>query len=314
VLTDEDGGVTERTTWGPWGTRLEGGVQSRMGFTGHQRDTESGLHHAQFRYLDSRNGRWTRRDPAGWVDGQNVYRYVTNNPGTFNDVMGLLTVGFAGFLEEPGWADGAEVTARALSSRVPGAYGFYYWRSINAAESFVRANAIAGEPIVIFGYSFGGTRAIQLAKRLESGGLQNPPCKLILATVDPVSPEGIGASLAGTATATVGTLLLGPGGVLGRVALSLALSSIGANVTISPHLNANAVSSNVSAAYNAYQRNGFLQGGVLSGNNVTNRDATNFDPAVGSAGFPWYGHGAIESSSSIRREVLDFVDRNLHSW
>lgn len=61
-----------------------------MGFTGHQRDGESGLHHAQFRYLDSRNGRWTKRDPAGRVDGSNLYRYVRNNPQSLIDMGGTV--------------------------------------------------------------------------------------------------------------------------------------------------------------------------------------------------------------------------------
>jgi len=89
VLTDEDGGVTERTSWGPWGERFEGGERSRMGYTGHQIDAESGLHHAVHRYLDPRNGRWTQRDPLGDVDGQNIYRYATNDPTNRVDVLGL---------------------------------------------------------------------------------------------------------------------------------------------------------------------------------------------------------------------------------
>jgi len=90
VLTDELGGVTERTNWGPWGERLEGGERSRIGFTGHQRDAESGLHYSVHRYLDSRNGRWLRRDPAGGVDGANLYRYVRNRPALHTDPLGMF--------------------------------------------------------------------------------------------------------------------------------------------------------------------------------------------------------------------------------
>ena len=90
VLTDEDGGVTERTTWGPWGARLEGGERSRVGYTGHQTERESGLRYSVHRYLDPRNGRWTRRDPAGGIDGSNLYRYVANQPVRAIDPTGLL--------------------------------------------------------------------------------------------------------------------------------------------------------------------------------------------------------------------------------
>ena len=89
MLTDEDGGVTERTTWGPWGERFEGGERSRVGYTGHQTERESGLHYSAHRYLDPRNGRWARRDPLGDVDGQNRYLYSKNNPMMWIDTLGL---------------------------------------------------------------------------------------------------------------------------------------------------------------------------------------------------------------------------------
>jgi len=94
LLTDEAGGVTERTTWGPWGARLEGGRESRFGYTGHQTERESGLRYSVHRYLDPRNGRWTRRDPAGDVDGANLYRYVMNRPVIARDRTGLYTTIF----------------------------------------------------------------------------------------------------------------------------------------------------------------------------------------------------------------------------
>ena len=92
LLTDENGGVTERTTWGPWGTRLEGGKRSRVGYTGHSLDRESGLHYSVHRYLDSRNGRWLRRDPAGGVDGANLYRYVRNRAVSTFDPTGFKAI------------------------------------------------------------------------------------------------------------------------------------------------------------------------------------------------------------------------------
>lgn len=109
-----------------------------MGFTGHQRDSESGLHHAQFRYLDSRNGRWTRSDPAGSVDGQNLYRYVRNQPLLFLDLYGLavtpetgwdllsLSIGVAEFATGPtGWGAAAVLvdTVAVLTPFAPGGFG-----------------------------------------------------------------------------------------------------------------------------------------------------------------------------------------------
>lgn len=90
LLTDDKGKVTERTTWGPWGELLDGGEDSRFGFTGHQRDRSTGLHYSVFRFLDSGNGRWSEQDPIGFAGGQsNLYGYVGNNPLSGIDPLGL---------------------------------------------------------------------------------------------------------------------------------------------------------------------------------------------------------------------------------
>jgi len=70
----------------------------RMQFTGHERDTESGLDYAQARYYNSRHGRFTSVDPltasATIRNPQtfNRYSYVTNSPYKFTDPLGLFGV------------------------------------------------------------------------------------------------------------------------------------------------------------------------------------------------------------------------------
>lgn len=46
---------------------------------------------ASARLLDSELGRWTRRDPLGYVDGMGVYEYVGSTPITGADMYGLST-------------------------------------------------------------------------------------------------------------------------------------------------------------------------------------------------------------------------------
>ncbi|MFN4841488.1 MAG: RHS repeat-associated core domain-containing protein, partial [Phycisphaerales bacterium] len=46
----------------------------------------------RMRWYDARLGRWLTRDPAGYVDGLNVYQFVGGNPLMFVDPLGLWGV------------------------------------------------------------------------------------------------------------------------------------------------------------------------------------------------------------------------------
>ncbi len=61
--------------------------------TGKERDTETGLYYHGARYYAPWVGRWISVDPAGLIDGVNVYAYVRNNPVNFSDPTGHLTWG-----------------------------------------------------------------------------------------------------------------------------------------------------------------------------------------------------------------------------
>jgi RHS repeat-associated protein len=41
------------------------------------------------RWLDLLHGRWLQRDPAGYVDGMNLYEYAASRPTSASDVLGL---------------------------------------------------------------------------------------------------------------------------------------------------------------------------------------------------------------------------------
>lgn len=55
-------------------------VAKRYRYTGMERDEESGLNYHSARYYATWLGRWGSPDPAGFVDGYNIYNYVKNNP------------------------------------------------------------------------------------------------------------------------------------------------------------------------------------------------------------------------------------------
>jgi RHS repeat-associated protein len=84
----------------PYGSTSYQAVRSRKEtpkryqYTGKERDEESGLYYYGARHYASWLGRWTACDPAGLVDGGNLYVYVQDNPLGFEDINGLQTMGF----------------------------------------------------------------------------------------------------------------------------------------------------------------------------------------------------------------------------
>lgn len=63
----------------------------RYRYTGKERDEETGFAYHGARYYAPWLGRWTAADPAGFVDGVNVFIYTRNNPLNFVDPFGLST-------------------------------------------------------------------------------------------------------------------------------------------------------------------------------------------------------------------------------
>ncbi|MES2730091.1 MAG: SpvB/TcaC N-terminal domain-containing protein [Bacteroidota bacterium] len=64
----------------------------RYRYTGMERDEESGLEYHSARYYLPWLGRWLSADPAGQVDGSNLYRYSRNNPLIFLDPSGHASI------------------------------------------------------------------------------------------------------------------------------------------------------------------------------------------------------------------------------
>lgn len=60
----------------------------RYRFSGKERDDESGLHYFGARYYAAWLGRWISADPAGSVDGSNLFVFCSNNPATLRDAHG----------------------------------------------------------------------------------------------------------------------------------------------------------------------------------------------------------------------------------
>ncbi|WP_437575045.1 RHS repeat-associated core domain-containing protein [Sorangium sp. So ce887] len=63
--------------------------QRRYRYTSKEKDEETGLYYYGARYYAPWLGRWTSADPAGMVDGPNLYEYVRGNPVGMIDPSGM---------------------------------------------------------------------------------------------------------------------------------------------------------------------------------------------------------------------------------
>lgn len=109
VITDRNGAVTKRQDYAAFGdetltSQRTSGLkyttssdELRKGYTGYEKDDESGLDFAQARYYNSTHGRFTSADPltasANVKNPQtfNRYSYVLNSPYKFTDPLGLIS-------------------------------------------------------------------------------------------------------------------------------------------------------------------------------------------------------------------------------
>jgi RHS repeat-associated protein len=89
--TDSTGAVLEDIDYDAFG--IQQGTGGRRGYTGRERDAESGFLYLRNRYYDPEAGRFINEDPAGHLDGVNLFAYVGNAPTSFTDPLGLFNVG-----------------------------------------------------------------------------------------------------------------------------------------------------------------------------------------------------------------------------
>ena len=96
---DEQAKIISYEEYHPYGTSayrlMKSGIEAsakRYRYTGMERDEESGLSYHTARYYMPWLGKWISTDPAGLVDGNNLYVYARNNPILFKDSSGNVVV------------------------------------------------------------------------------------------------------------------------------------------------------------------------------------------------------------------------------
>ncbi len=94
---DDDGRVISREEYYPFGgtailtARSQTEVNYKtVRYSGKERDA-TGLYYYGYRYYQPWVGRWLSPDPAGRIDGLNLFCMVKNNPVTLSDVNGCMT-------------------------------------------------------------------------------------------------------------------------------------------------------------------------------------------------------------------------------
>ena len=99
AITDTSGNVKERFTYGPYGnvTVLDANTGQPTTdqynwvymFQGGRHDPATGLYHFGARDYSTALGTWVEQDPAGYVNGADLYEFVQDNPTTDVDPLGL---------------------------------------------------------------------------------------------------------------------------------------------------------------------------------------------------------------------------------
>jgi RHS repeat-associated protein len=92
---DHAGGLLSYEEYTPYGSSsFQAGASAaevslkRYRYTGRERDEETGFSYHGARYYPGWLGRWLSCDPAGMVDGSNLYRYARNSPVCYSDASG----------------------------------------------------------------------------------------------------------------------------------------------------------------------------------------------------------------------------------
>jgi RHS repeat-associated protein len=78
--------------------------ENRKGYAGYEWDTNERVYHVRHRVYLPENGRWTRRDPMGYVDGGSLYQYVQSRAITTIDPSGTMPICCLIYFGFTGWS------------------------------------------------------------------------------------------------------------------------------------------------------------------------------------------------------------------
>ncbi len=91
ALADSSGNSLEQLAYDSFGNSA-GSLRTRYGYTGRERDADSGMLFYRARFYDPQIGRFVSEDPIGLAGGINEYSYTSNNPASRKDPSGLYEI------------------------------------------------------------------------------------------------------------------------------------------------------------------------------------------------------------------------------
>jgi RHS repeat-associated protein len=148
-------------------------------------DEETGLYYYGARYYDPRTSVWQSVDPKmDKYPGVSPYNYCLNNPLILLDPNGAdVIIAFTGgptgggktLSPENAGTTGKIVLAAQAEAQARGikfsgtviAPGWTAGSAVSNAYDFIKANYTPGEKVIVYGYSYGGDFAVELAEKLK---------------------------------------------------------------------------------------------------------------------------------------------------
>jgi RHS repeat-associated protein len=123
-LTDTAGNLVEQIAYDSFGNST-GSARTRYGYTGRERDSDTGLLYHRARWNDPVIGRFLSEDPLGLSAGPNPYEYAYDNPLRYVDPTGHqgweIALAGGGTMAGAGTAAGAGAGAGAAAGAGLGA-------------------------------------------------------------------------------------------------------------------------------------------------------------------------------------------------
>ena len=110
-LTNDSGTTLNTYDYDPFGISLAywETIENPFRYVGEYGVMREAHNHefSRYRFYDAANGRFVSQDPIGVLGGLNLYRYASNDPLSYSDPLGLMTIGLPGIgePEKPDWTD-----------------------------------------------------------------------------------------------------------------------------------------------------------------------------------------------------------------